>query len=323
MKALARIALILLVVVLIGTGCRRVVDEDGPVSQPSGLTVHATSTADGDRHYRLYVPDNLGGEVAPAVVLLHGRGGSAQQVVGGHGRAPSSRWLDVAKRDGLILLIPEGTTAPDGKQGWNDCRADAISNPETDDVAFIEQILDEVAQRVPIDRTAVYATGLSNGGHLALRLAIERPDLVAGIGAVAAAMPGETECASPTEPVAVLLMNGTDDPVLPFTGGRMAFNRGLVLGASESIAIWADLAESESVGGPARLPDVDGGDDSTVTRTDYLGSEPVSFYIVEGGGHTEPSRSERQRRFWTKIAGPQNGDIEMADEIWAFFEAAR
>lgn len=71
------------------------------------------------------------------------------------------------------------------------------------------------------------------------------------------------------------------------------------------------------------LPDLDKSDNSTVVRHSYTngknGSEVV-LYSVINGGHTEPSRQEQYRRLYKRIVGNQNYDIEMADEVWAFFK---
>ena len=72
-----------------------------------------------------------------------------------------------------------------------------------------------------------------------------------------------------------------------------------------------------------KFPDVDSTDKSTVTRYIYPNGKDnteVMLYQVQGGGHTEPSRSEHYRRLYKWIVGPQNYDIEMADEVWAFFK---
>ena len=41
---------------------------------------------------------------------------------------------------------------------------------------------------------------------------------------------------------------------------------------------------------------------------------------LNNGGHTEPSISERYSSIWLSIVGNQNGDIEMANEVWDFFK---
>lgn len=323
MRYLVAVGIVVLVLLALSAAWR---PADGPgttsiePSGQSGLATHSIVTANGERSYLTYNLSDPAPGPRAVVLLFHGHGGSAKDVVADNGRTPSSKWLEIAGREGLVLVIPNGVEGSDRKRGWNDCRADAETNPESDDVAFVERILNEIALEVQIDKGAVFAAGLSNGGHFSLRLAIERPDLVAGVGAVAAAMPMVGECAEPTEPVAVLLMNGTDDPILPFYGGQMAFNRGRVLGSAESIAVWADLAEVEPDAVLTRFADVDGNDGSTVIRADHHGDVPVTLYTIEGGGHTEPSLTERHRRVWTRVVGPQNNDIEMAEQIWSFWQ---
>ena len=44
-----------------------------------------------------------------------------------------------------------------------------------------------------------------------------------------------------------------------------------------------------------------------------------AVYRIDGGGHNEPSIEERYRALFLRVVGEQNHDIEMADEVWAFF----
>jgi len=65
-----------------------------------------------------------------------------------------------------------------------------------------------------IDPGQIYATGVSNGGKMSLRLACEASDLLTGVAAVIAALPAGLEC-RPAKPVSIMLMNGTEDPLVP------------------------------------------------------------------------------------------------------------
>ncbi|HEY5603050.1 MAG TPA: hypothetical protein VIM41_08090 [Gammaproteobacteria bacterium] len=70
------------------------------------------------------------------------------------------------------------------------------------------------------------------------------------------------------------------------------------------------------------LPDVDKSDNSSVKVRKYTGGKnntEVIVYDVNGGGHTEPSLTEHYGRVYKLIAGPQNKDMEMAEEVWKFF----
>lgn len=184
-------------------------------------------TDDGMRAYQLYEPGRLDGEPAPLVVVLHGHGASSDQALAQNGRTPSSRWLDIADEYGVVVAAPDGLVGSDGDQGWNDCRV-SRANPGSDDVAFLEQLVVDVGGRVLIDPDAVFFTGLSNGGHMALRMAIERPDLAHGVGAIAASIAVDTQRADPSVPTAVIVINGTADPILPYAVARWVF------GADES-----------------------------------------------------------------------------------------
>ena len=54
---------------------------------------------------------------------------------------------------------------------------------------------------------------------MVFRLAIESGEKYRAIAAVVAAMPEKNECRESKVPISILVMNGTDDPILPFHGG--------------------------------------------------------------------------------------------------------
>lgn len=293
-----------------------------------GFSRHSISISGNGRAYLLRLPRTLPSGGAPVVILLHGHGGNAEDLVGqGKTRAaPYQGWLPIADQEGLVLIAPEGLRGSDRKQGWNDCRGDATTNPRSDDVAFLLSVVDAVGRDLSIDRHRVFVAGTSNGGHMALRMAIERPEKIAGAAAVVAAMPAHSQCAAPTKAVPVLFMNGSKDPLLPFAGGQMAEGRegrGSVLSAQESVDIWLRLAGVSAPPEKIVFRDSDASDDSRAELLRYTknGVPVVALYRIDGGGHTEPSRNEHYARFYKRIVGAQNGDIEMAEEIWKFFSA--
>lgn len=273
------------------------------------------------RSYDLYVPDFADEKARPMVLLFHGQRGSASQLMGqsGRGAAPFSEWFSVADEHGIVLVIPDGSEGPEGHAGWNDCRSDATANPSLDDVRLVESLVEEMHDLLAIDRDRVFATGISNGGHLALRLAIERPDLVAAIAPIAAAMPAASACPKPTAAVNVLLINGTEDPFLPFNGGPMPRGRGTVLSALDSVQLWVDLSTTDPILEIIELPNTAIDDGSTVLARRSSADVDVWLYEVVGGGHTDPSLSERYGRTFKRLVGQQNGDFETAKEVWAFF----
>ena len=302
-------------------GCARLGDAD----REAGLLTDFGVEVDGEsRIYDIYLPDGDWDDPPRAlVILLHGNRSSKEDLNGtSFATSPYSLWQPLADSENFALLIPQGSDGPEGDTGWNDCRADASGNPTTNDVAFLVAAAHEVAEDRNIDLENVFAVGTSNGGHMAQRLADEAPSLVRGIGVIAAGVTANSACASSNEPVAALFMWGTADPIAPFAGGQMASDRGEILSADASIARWVERNGLAGTPTETNFPDLEDGDDSTVVRASYRTENraPVDLYRVVGGGHTEPSISEQYRRLFERVVGRQNHDIEMAEEVWAFFE---
>lgn len=298
-----------------------------PPEETNGGFSAARMDHDGiERRYLVRAPSRAGKPVA-IVVMLHGHTGSAERLIGSGDRpAPYRTWNAIADREGLLLVAPQGLVGGDGKTGWNDCRADAESNPDADDAGFIAALIDALRKEYRIETSRAYAIGSSNGGQMALRMAIEHPGTIDAVAAVLAAMPADSECATPQKPVPIVFFNGTEDPLLPFAGGRIGqgrFRRGTALSTDATLALWSKLAGGDAVPTSKTLPDSHADDGSRATRETYAdgaGRPAAVLYRIRGGGHLEPSRSERYPAWLTTLLGRQNGDIEMADEAWAFFE---
>lgn len=106
------------------------------------------------------------------MIVLHGHGLSSQVVFGrGHVNAPMQVWLEIADREQLLVIAPDGVKASDNRSGWNDCRADASTNPTMDDVGFIGALIDKAIDEQGADPARVYVIGASNGGAIGGALA--------------------------------------------------------------------------------------------------------------------------------------------------------
>ena len=296
-----------------------------PASGLSYVTLEHDGTS---RRYALYVPAGAGNQPLPLVFSLHGGGVYLEDQLGTRHKSPFKLWMELADREGFYVVYPEGLPGSYGKPTWNDCRGDATVSSSADDVGFLLAILDQVAAAHPLDRSRVYASGMSNGGFMALRLAVEKPDVFAAVAAIGAAMPAVSECASPQRPLPVLFMNGTADRHMPYDGGTLGDppkpSHGTVLSTMQSVEIWRRLA-SARLAETTTLPDLDPDDGGVVTRSDYQkdGRSWVRLYTVGGGGHAAPSIRERYSALFERYFGHQNHDIEAVEEIWRFFAAAR
>jgi polyhydroxybutyrate depolymerase len=275
------------------------------------------------RSYLLYVPPRPA-DPAPVVLVLHGSSASGERMR----RATGAAFDELADGYGAIVVYPDGQL-----DHWNDCRV-ARGNPAraaaVDDVGFLRALVaglaaDPALAGRPIDARRVFVFGLSNGGHMALRLALEAPDLVAGVTAVAANLPvaGNSDCVARGEAVPVLFINGDADPVSPYGGGTVTLlgpfgNRGDVQSAAASVDYFRRLAGHAAGAFEHRYPDEDPADGTVVTRQVWAepGRPEVALITIHGGGHTIP----HPRKQFPRILGATSHDLSAVAEAWRFFQ---
>jgi len=171
------------------------------------------------RDFRVFVPSAYDGQRSlPLVLVLHGGRGTAAQIENHTG------FSLLAETEGFLAAYPQGVD----KQ-WNDGREARTIKPQQldiDDVGFISALIDAVSKRYAVDGDRIYAAGISNGGFMSQRLACALSGRLAAVASVAATMPAPLlgEC-RPASKVSVLIMNGTDDPLVPYQGGPVHIGR--------------------------------------------------------------------------------------------------
>lgn len=278
------------------------------------------------RHYLLSVTASAADEKRPLVILLHGHGGSARQVFGLTGKpSPLSVWRTIGQRENLLVAALDGKAGRDGQQGWNDCRADAPNNPNSDDVAFAQAVIEREIRERRADPQRIYLMGMSNGAMMAYRLGLELPVPVAALAAVSGGMAVDDECRRKPRGTAVMLMHGTADPLAPYHGGEVGFgkrkNRGKIQSMDSVLDYWVAANRLSPEPHLTAIPPKSAA--SRVMRktwADPQGQARLVLVQVEGGGHVEPSIREPYSRFYERIVGIQNHDIESAEEAWMFFK---
>jgi polyhydroxybutyrate depolymerase len=276
------------------------------------------------RHFDIYTPLDMTGN-RPLVIVLHGHTGTKDDVTSCFYSNPLCRWQFVADVNKFYIAAPNGLVGSNYK-GWNDCRPfDEVGNPGTDDVGFLEKIISWVDNNKALDIDRVFITGHSNGGHMSIRMALESSSNIAAIGAVSGSLTvdEDTQCGTPSEPVGVLIMNGTEDKLLPYNGGAMIAGRGKVKSTADTIDFFIKHNNANPSAITYIYPDIDTSDQSTITRytcADGDNGTQVILYKVNEGGHAQPSLNVRHRWPIMIFIGPQNGDIESAEEIWNFFK---
>jgi polyhydroxybutyrate depolymerase len=271
------------------------------------------------RTYLTQFPDS---RPAPLVIVLHGN-----TQTGADMRMRTS-WSLVASRERFGVIYPDGLN-----RAWADLRPDSkrAGRPPpagTDDTAFIAGLIEKHVTDGTADPKRVYITGLSNGGAMTMTLLCGRADLFAAAASVIMNLTDESAgSCHPSQPVPVLMMNGTADPMIPFEGGKGASHYAVegFWSTQATLAFWRRVngcqTEDTTV---TEFSDRDPTDQSTVTRieSDCPQGRDVVLYRVNGGGHRMPGAFADSRfpRIATAFLGPQNHDIDGAETIWAFFK---
>lgn len=158
----------------------------------------------GERDGLLLVPEGLDpGRPAPLVVLLHGAGGMAGQVMPLLGEA--------ARRHGLVVLAPDSRG-----RTW-----DVILGGYGPDVAFLDRALARVFEAAAIRPDRVAVGGFSDGASYALCLGLANGDL---FGHVLAFSPGFAAPGAVHGRPRLFISHGDRDDVLPVErcGRRLA-----------------------------------------------------------------------------------------------------
>lgn len=183
----------------------------GQLTSSTGSTgVGGTNTTEsvnvagqGNRSYILQLPEGF--DPAKSYDLVFGFGGMDHEAP----RAQEIIRLSEAANGEAIVVYPQ-PTFQNGHFGWEGPR---YGGARGKDVAFVRAISDSLHARYNIDST--YATGLSNGGGMAMNLACQAPDLVDAVAGVATANYGPiyTGCSGS---VPTLFLHGTEDTTAPY-----------------------------------------------------------------------------------------------------------
>lgn len=272
-----------------------------------------------ERSYVVYEPGGTYKHKSyPLIIALHGGGGSARSML----RLTQGRFNEIAEEEGALVVYPEGL-----RRFWNEGRKKPVSfshRNNIDDVGFIKAMVEALQEEYSIDAARIFVTGISNGGLMAYRLACELPDMIAGVASVTASFPEDVlpECQS-VEGISLLMMNGTDDPLLPYDGGMIVaygIERGKVISTEATIEHWLKQNECGLHSEKDLLPDTAQRDQTTVTRYNYTGCDSgvkIELYRIEGGGHTWPGGRQYLRE---DRIGKTSRDINACNEIWKFFK---
>lgn len=299
-----------------------------PAAQPDGAAVNTPSARidqPGDyrytlehnglaRTYRVHVPRSYNAaHPAPLLMAFHGGGGNMDHMASDENYGLISK----SESAGFVVVFPNGySKLPSGKFAtWNagKCCGDARDR-KVDDVGFVRQILGELGRQVSIDRQRIYATGMSNGGMMAYRLACEMPDTFAAIAAVAGT-DNTAQCA-PANPIAILHIHARNDDRVLFDGGagRKFGNLDQVTDFTSvpaTVARW--VAHNGCSASPQRTVTTNG---ATCERyANCQGQTRVDLCVTETGAHSWPGG------YKARASEAPSQALSANDVMWDFFTA--
>ena len=255
------------------------------VPHASGVSSQQLMSGQRPRTYRLFVPSGYDGhQRLPLVLDLHGSGGNAA----GQARNSGLETLSATERFIVATLEAEG-----GR--WNV----PVQSGRPDDVAYVSDVISDVAKRVCTDDTRVYATGFSGGGRMASLLACQLGPRIAAVAPVSGLrFPGP--CSG--RPISVLTFHGLADPQNPYDGHAEGRGAEWLESVPDALASWA---QHDSCKGNAILDDPPG-PLSTMRYEGCASGAEVRMIRIDGLGHT-----------WTKT------EVDTTGVMWQFFKNHR
>jgi polyhydroxybutyrate depolymerase len=174
-----------------------------PATAPVDAVAPHTITIGGTaRTYRLSVPRRAGSVPVPLILLLHGLGSSADDVI------RASDLPERARLRGMAVVTPNALGAP---ALWQMGAANA-------DAAFLDALVSDVEARQCIDRARVAVVGFSAGAAFGNAYACARQDKIDAVATVSVEFGG-----SCTQPMPYLAFHGTADPIVAYgaTAGNL------------------------------------------------------------------------------------------------------
>lgn len=220
----------------------------------------------GQRDYIIHLPSTYKADKKnPLVLLFHGGGGNYKQMQG------YMEMDAIADKENFICVYPNGIN----KQ-WNDGREFKEDIAAHDDVKFILFLLDTLIKSYGVDKDRVFATGISNGAFFSIYLSYKLSNRLLAIAPICGSIPEKIFAElAPSNPISVMLMNGTKDPLVPFeggkVGGRFLGNKGNCTSTDKTIEKYTSSDHTSTSPVIKTMPNNDGDDDCTAVQYTYAG----------------------------------------------------
>jgi len=234
-----------------------------------------------ERTFFVHLPENYNTSVSyPLIFAMHGGG-----LLGYEGIEGQSQLSDLSDLENFIVVYPEGIRTL-GFRTWNAghcCPSATIFN--TNDVGFINALLEKLKSELSINSRKVYATGFSNGGQLAYKLANQYPNKFAAVSAVAGVL--QDFPFNPSRKVPIIHFHSYQDTTAPYNGGLSdAPNIDIDFPSVESTLLLIADNYNCSIIKETIFSDLNTYD--FFRYSDCDNNVKIELYVSQDGGHTWP-----------------------------------
>lgn len=260
-------------------------------------TVGTLSHGGLNRSYRLRLPANHDKNIPiPLVFNFHGYTSNAAQ------QELYSGMNAVADTARFAVCYPDGI-----QNAWN---VGWAFGSTADDVGFTSALIEALNIKYGIDKSRVYACGMSNGGFMSYTLACELSDKIVATASVTGSMvPNTLTSCTPDRAVPVMEIHGTADGTVNYNGTPL-----ISIPIPEVMEFWQQNNGCDVVPIKETLPDINTSDGTTTEKYTYTNCKDKSkliHYKVINGGHTWPGS--------IISIGATSQDFNASAEIWRFF----
>ena len=260
-----------------------------------------TMISDGvNRQYRLYISPNYNATNPASLVLtLHGLGDNMTNF-------SQLGFQYIADTANIIVVVPQAIQDPNTTYtAWNSGAAwmGYVPNSGINDVGFLNALLDSVISNYSVNLSRIYVCGMSMGGFMTQRLALQSNARFAAFGSMSGTIGSGLTPSNPGRNIPMIHFHGTADATVAYSGNAYGID------VDSLVNFWVANNQCNPMPDSTRYPDV-AADNFTIDCFKYHGtSNQQDFWLVRMNnvGHTI-------------LYQPAN-DITEVMEMWMFFRA--
>ncbi len=226
-----------------------------------------------DREFIIRMPAEHEGSV-PVIFFLHGLGDNITRC------DQEFNFSQLANDYGWAIVSPQAINQGVGAM-WNA----ALMSSSIDDSGFLMALLDSLTVQYQLDPDSVFFTGFSMGGFMTHRMAIEHGDRITACAPVSGLITNAMAAQTPSVPVRMLHIHGTNDNVVGYDGSSSTFYMTLGLGVEDILQYWQTANGCYGEPDIDTLPDLQNDGLRFVRYTYNCGTE-LQHLKVLGGTHS-------------------------------------